>query len=90
MPMIAFIGVRISWLMLARKSDLKRVAASARSMALAHRAGAQAEHAHEDHHVDRGRELQRVHGPEIGGDCAADHLAQHHEPPKLSAQPPRK
>jgi hypothetical protein len=29
MPMIAFIGVRISWLMLARKSDLVRLALSA-------------------------------------------------------------
>ena len=33
MPMIAFIGVRISWLMLARKSDFRRVAVCARSMA---------------------------------------------------------
>ena len=31
MPMIAFIGVRISWLMLARKSAFMRVAASAAS-----------------------------------------------------------
>ncbi len=31
--MMAFIGVRISWLMLARNSDFMRVAASARSMA---------------------------------------------------------
>ena len=30
MPMIAFIGVRISWLMLARNSPLATVAASAR------------------------------------------------------------
>ena len=33
MPMIAFIGVRISWLMLARKSDLAWVAASAATLA---------------------------------------------------------
>ena len=32
-PMIAFIGVRISWLMFARKSLLARLAASARSLA---------------------------------------------------------
>ena len=35
MPMMAFIGVRISWLMLARKSDLALVAASAASLATA-------------------------------------------------------
>ncbi|MNN20132.1 hypothetical protein D3C81_1333930 [compost metagenome] len=35
MPMITFIGVRISWLMLARKSDLRRVASSASSLAVA-------------------------------------------------------
>ena len=29
MPMMAFIGVRISWLMLATKSDLARLASSA-------------------------------------------------------------
>ena len=29
MPMMAFIGVRISWLIFARKSDLLRVASSA-------------------------------------------------------------
>ena len=34
MPMTAFIGVRISWLMLARKSLLARLAASAASRAL--------------------------------------------------------
>ena len=33
MPMIAFIGVRISWLMLARKSDLVRLALSAAALA---------------------------------------------------------
>ena len=33
MPRMAFMGVRISWLMLARKSDLARVAASAVSLA---------------------------------------------------------
>ena len=33
MPMTAFIGVRISWLMLARKSLLARLAASAASRA---------------------------------------------------------
>ena len=33
MPMTAFMGVRISWLMLARKSDLARVASSAFSLA---------------------------------------------------------
>src|ERR1700730_6974695 len=33
MPMIAFIGVRISWLMLARKSDLVRLALSAAAFA---------------------------------------------------------
>ena len=35
MPMMPFIGVRISWLMLARKSLLARVASSAASFALA-------------------------------------------------------
>ncbi len=34
MPTIAFIGVRISWLMLAKKMDLAAVAASAASLAL--------------------------------------------------------
>ena len=34
MPMIAFIGVRISWLMLARNSDLVRLALSAAVLAL--------------------------------------------------------
>jgi hypothetical protein len=34
MPRIAFIGVRISWLVLARKSDLALVAASAISLAV--------------------------------------------------------
>ena len=34
MPMMAFIGVRISWLMLARNSPLATVAASARVRAL--------------------------------------------------------
>ena len=33
MPMIAFMGVRISWLMLARKSDLVRLALSAAALA---------------------------------------------------------
>ena len=33
MPMMPFIGVRISWLMLARNSDLARVEASAWSRA---------------------------------------------------------
>ncbi len=33
MPMIAFIGVRISWLMLARKLDLVRLAVSAAALA---------------------------------------------------------
>ena len=33
MPMIAFIGVRISWLMLARKSDLVWLAVSAMALA---------------------------------------------------------
>ena len=33
MPMIAFIGVRISWLMLARNSDFAWVAASAATLA---------------------------------------------------------
>ena len=33
MPMTPFIGVRISWLMLARKSDFARLAASAASIA---------------------------------------------------------
>ena len=33
MPMTPFMGVRISWLMLARKSDLARFAASAPSLA---------------------------------------------------------
>ena len=33
MPITAFIGVRISWLMLARKSPLARLAASAASRA---------------------------------------------------------
>ena len=32
-PMTAFIGVRISWLMLARNSDLRRLASSAASHA---------------------------------------------------------
>ena len=32
-PITPFIGVRISWLMLARKSDLARLAASASSLA---------------------------------------------------------
>ena len=35
MPMIAFIGVRISWLILARKSDLARLAATALLAAIA-------------------------------------------------------
>jgi hypothetical protein len=35
MPMMAFIGVRISWLMLARKALLARLAASAASLAWA-------------------------------------------------------
>jgi hypothetical protein len=34
MPMIAFIGVRISWLMLARNSPLAMVASSARRLAI--------------------------------------------------------
>jgi hypothetical protein len=34
MPMIEFIGVRISWLMLARKADFVRFAASAASFAV--------------------------------------------------------
>ncbi len=33
MPMTVFMGVRISWLMMARKSDLARSAASAASLA---------------------------------------------------------
>ena len=34
MPIMAFIGVRISWLILAKKSDLRWVASSAASLAL--------------------------------------------------------
>ncbi len=34
MPMMPFIGVRISWLIVARNSDLVRLAASARSRAV--------------------------------------------------------
>jgi len=34
MPMMAFIGVRISWLMRARKSDFARLALSAADLAL--------------------------------------------------------
>ncbi len=40
MPMMAFIGVRISWLMLARNSDLARFAASAISLAFCRSASA--------------------------------------------------
>ena len=40
MPRTPFIGVRISWLITARNSDLARVAASATSRALASEASA--------------------------------------------------
>jgi hypothetical protein len=55
-----------------------------------HGLGAQSKDAHEHHHVEGVAELEGVHGPEVGGQLAANDLAQHHGDRKLTAQPTRK